>query len=61
MLKEIEIKFIHGDCDKIASIEDIYELRDKMPKAGFIVLKGAGHIPFLRDDFKKVFDREDVI
>ena len=54
-LKYTKIKFIHGENDRIAPIEGILSLKLEFPQAEFVVLKGAGHIPFLQTDFKEMF------
>ena len=54
-LKNVTVRFIHGERDKIAPVENICALRDEIPDADMVILKGAGHMPFLRDDFRKVF------
>lgn len=44
LLKDVkEIKIIHGDCDKIAPIEEALEIKKDLPQAEFITIKGAGH------------------
>lgn len=51
----VRIKFIHGQEDRIAPIEEAMEIRGSLPRAEFISMKGVGHMPFLAADFKKVF------
>jgi pimeloyl-ACP methyl ester carboxylesterase len=53
VIDKVKTRFIHGDADKIAPIKDIAGV------GGLTVLKGAGHIPFLRSDFKKVFYEDE--
>ncbi|MDD5136385.1 MAG: alpha/beta hydrolase [Candidatus Omnitrophica bacterium] len=48
-LRDVKARFIHGDSDKIAPIEEMAGIN------GLTVLKGAGHFPFLRTDFREVF------
>lgn len=54
-LKNIDVRFIHGECDKIAPIEGLNELKDDFSAAEFIIVSGALHAPFLRNDFRDVF------
>ena len=49
VFKKVKTRLIHGDSDRIAPIEELIGME------GIVVLKGAGHAPFLRNDFKKVF------
>ncbi len=53
-LTGIKVKFIHGSEDKIAPIKDVLELKDECPDIRLITVKGAGHIPFLKKNFKEV-------
>ncbi|MFA5143217.1 MAG: alpha/beta hydrolase [Candidatus Omnitrophota bacterium] len=48
-LQNIKARFIHGGGDRIAPVEEM------AGTGGLVVLKGAGHLPFLRTDFKEVF------
>lgn len=54
-LKRLKIKFIHGKVDKIAPIEEALRIKESLPQAKFISIKGAGHMPFLTPDFKRIF------
>ncbi|MDO8525835.1 MAG: alpha/beta fold hydrolase [Candidatus Omnitrophota bacterium] len=54
-LKDVKLKFIHGGDDRIAPIEEITDLKKGFPGAEFVIVKGAGHAPFLRRDFRKIF------
>ncbi|MFH1594290.1 MAG: alpha/beta hydrolase [Candidatus Omnitrophota bacterium] len=47
------IKIIHGEEDKIAPLNEANWIRERLPKAEFIALKGEGHIPFLNKEFSK--------
>jgi pimeloyl-ACP methyl ester carboxylesterase len=51
----IRIIFIHGQEDRIAPIEEAMEIRGGLPRAEFVSLKGAGHMPFLAANFKEIF------
>lgn len=55
LLKGLGLRFIHGKLDKIAPIEEIFQLTKSLPKARFISLQDRGHLPFLHPDFKKIF------
>ena len=48
-----KIKIIHGEFDNIASLEEAKMVKDGLPQAEFIVVKGMGHMPFLNPDFRK--------
>jgi len=51
-LKAIErVEFIHGEYDKIAPLEEALQVRKKLTQAGFRIIKDAGHLPFLKEDF----------
>jgi len=51
----VRVKFIHGENDKIAPIDGILSLKAEFPQADIVILKDAGHMPFLESDFKKCF------
>ncbi len=51
----IKVKFIHGKLDRITPIGEARETKGCFPQASFIAVDGAGHAPFLRKDFKKIF------
>lgn len=53
-LRRIEkISFIHGAADAIAPIEQARALADALPQSQLITFEQTGHMPFLRDDFKR--------
>lgn len=54
-LAGVKVKFIHGEGDKIAPVREVLELKDELPDMRLVVIKGAGHIPFLRKGFKEIF------
>ncbi len=56
-LAGVKVKFIHGEEDRIAPIKEVLELKDELPDMRLIVIKGAGHIPFLKKSFKEIFRR----
>lgn len=52
LLRNIKkIKIIHGEYDNIAPLREAQELKESLSQAEFFCIRGAGHIPFLRDDF----------
>jgi len=54
-LKGLKVKFIHGEGDKIAPMEEALKLKENLPQAKFISIGKTGHMPFFRPDFKKIF------
>jgi len=51
-IKDIKkIKIIHGECDKIAPIEEALGIKEKLPHAEFISIENTGHMPFLEGGF----------
>ncbi len=52
----IKIKFIHGEEDNIAPIEEARVLKDNLPESKLIAMPSTGHMPFLKYNFKEVFD-----
>lgn len=48
-----QVEIIHGESDLIAPLREVKELAKLMPWAKFTVLKQAGHIPFLREEFNQ--------
>lgn len=55
-LDRVKVKFVHGELDRIAPIKEARRLKDRLPQAEFIAMKGAGHMPFLADGFKNVLN-----
>jgi pimeloyl-ACP methyl ester carboxylesterase len=52
LLKDIEkVKIIHGECDAVAPLAEARDIQKALPRSRFISVKGAGHIPFLKQDF----------
>src|SRR5262245_22903650 len=45
-MSEIPTLFIWGDQDGAVEIESGYELRKHFPEAPFVVISGAGHLPY---------------
>ncbi len=48
-----KIKIVHGTDDAIAPFLEAANIARSLPQARFITFEGAGHLPFLRDDFKR--------
>jgi malonyl-CoA O-methyltransferase len=58
LLNTIErITIVHGQRDIIASLDEAIAIKDNLTQARFICIRGAGHIPFLKKDFNKIYDR----
>ncbi len=49
------IIFVHGEDDKIASLEEARVVAAEAPSAKFISIKGACHFPILREEFRDIF------
>lgn len=47
------IKIAHGREDAIAPESDAIDIANSLPQADFISFERTGHLPFLRQDFKK--------
>lgn len=54
-LKNVQIRFIHGEDDKVVPLSQIVEIKEVFPDTELIIVKGAGHALFLRKDFKDIF------
>jgi len=53
-LKNIDnLIFVHGKEDAIAPFSEALGIAETLPNASFIAFEQTGHLPFLRDDFKK--------
>ncbi len=46
-LKALKVRFVHGEEDRIAPIDEARRLCEELPGAEFITVEGAGHMPFL--------------
>lgn len=54
LLKKIKkITILHGEYDKIAPLQEAREVKNSLTQAKFILIKEAGHIPFLEKDFSR--------
>lgn len=54
-IRDVKAYFFHGQEDKIAPIQEALALKENFPEAKFVSLEGAGHMPFLSADFKRIF------
>lgn len=54
-LEGVKVTFVHGRGDKIAPIKEAMALKDDVPRARFISIECAGHMPFLAPDFRRIF------
>lgn len=54
-LRGVKVSVIHGSDDRIAPPDEALKLKDCLPEARFAVMEKAGHMPFLRPDFRKIF------
>ena len=54
-LKGLSIKFIHGEDDRIAPVDEAARIAKALPRAVFVSIEAAGHAPFLRTEFKEAF------
>jgi pimeloyl-ACP methyl ester carboxylesterase len=48
-----KIKIVHGTEDAIAPILEAADIARSLPQARFIAFEETGHLPFLRNDFKR--------
>ena len=55
-LEGSKVTFIHGREDRIAPIEEAMELVKEAPQARGVWMEKSGHIPFLSQKFKRVFN-----
>jgi len=49
------IIFVHGENDRIASLEEARLAAAEAPSARFISIKDAAHFPLLKEEFKDIF------
>lgn len=52
-LRGCDVRFVHGDSDGIAPIEEAKAAAGRLPDAKFITIKGARHLPFMNKGFKE--------
>ena len=55
-LEDVNVTFVHGKLDKIAPLKEAEELKRALPSARAFYIEGAGHMPFLSQKFKRIFD-----
>jgi len=53
-----KLAFVHGENDSIINADELTPLKEKLFGAKFFVIKNAGHVPFLGDEFKGILERE---
>ncbi|MDD4940074.1 MAG: alpha/beta fold hydrolase [Candidatus Omnitrophica bacterium] len=53
-----KIKIIHGEEDKIASLDEALKVKSELPQAEFIALRKMGHFLFLNRQFTKSLSNE---
>ncbi|MFH0948765.1 MAG: alpha/beta hydrolase [Elusimicrobiota bacterium] len=49
-----EIKIVHGEKDKISTIDEAIAFKNNLPHAKLIVFNDSGHLPFLKENFKEL-------
>lgn len=49
------VTFVHGENDTITAFSEAKLLISKAPEARSLFIKGAGHLPFLREEFRRRF------
>ncbi|MFH1678101.1 MAG: alpha/beta hydrolase [Candidatus Omnitrophota bacterium] len=56
-IRELEkikkLTIIHGEFDNIAPIQEAIDIKISLAHAKFVLIKDAGHLPFLREGFKQ--------
>ncbi len=52
------VKIVHGVSDRIAPVEEAVSVAGELPQASLILMRDAGHLPFLRSDFKRYLHEE---
>ncbi len=55
LLNNPNVILVHGEDDRIAPLEGVISIAAHMPRAKFIPIKGARHLPFLREEFRDIF------
>lgn len=48
-----KVKIVHGEFDRIAPLQQAKEIKNQLSEADFVLVKNAGHIPFLGDNFNQ--------
>ncbi len=53
-LKKLKrIKLVHGRADTIAPVSQAIDIANFLPQSQLITFEQTGHLPFLREDFKR--------
>ncbi|MBI5554568.1 MAG: alpha/beta hydrolase [Elusimicrobia bacterium] len=52
---KLSINIIHGEKDKVASIQEALEIKNNLAAANYFCIKDAGHIAFLNPGFKSIW------
>ncbi|MDD5686558.1 MAG: alpha/beta hydrolase [Elusimicrobia bacterium] len=48
-LKDLKIKFIHGNEDRIVPVEEVLKIKNSLPDAEYEIIECAGHLPWILD------------
>jgi len=59
-LKNLNVRFIHGEADAIAPISEAASIASGLPEAKFDRVKGGGHMLLLRKDFNSIFYGDEI-
>ena len=51
------LTIIHGEQDRIAPVKEVREMKSSLPSAELIIIKKAGHIPFLEGEAEASRDK----
>jgi len=58
MLKDVKkLKIIHGKLDTIAPLQEAIDIKNSLRHGELLLIEDAGHAPFLRRDFNKLWSR----
>ncbi|MGB3083000.1 MAG: alpha/beta hydrolase [Candidatus Omnitrophota bacterium] len=52
-----KLVFIHGEKDAVIPLVEANALHKYLPGARFVTIKDAGHVPFLRPEFKSIMEK----
>ncbi len=52
---DAKARFIHGREDRIAPVEEMLAMKERLPGVRLVCMENAGHAAFLNPEFKKVF------
>jgi len=48
-----DVKIVHGSSDAVASVNEAIDLAGELPCSRLFIFEDTGHLPFLREDFRK--------